>query len=263
MNLYHYTNLDSAIKIIGANGLCFHGSRYDSMNDPTDFIYARDVIIPLLQEKGIEAENGLFPYIVSFCKNEDDFLMWRLYNSNVALVVESETFPKILDKEEEISETIVHGDVHYAVKDEIVDVCERLVANPKIEFINDPQANFYFNCIPFIKNTSYKEENEYRMVRYDYIQMHFSKDPNEKDGIKITEKEIPNGVFVRDVKDNDIRLYSNFNLPKEALKGIIFNTHDDALFEKQEEHMKVLLESYGYDSDKIEITKTKSFIVKQ
>jgi hypothetical protein len=79
----------------------------------------------------------------------------------------------------------------------------------------------------------------------------------------MTEREIPNEVYVRDVKDNDIRLYSKFNLPKEALKGIIFNTHDDALFEKQKEHMEIFLESHGYDSDKIEITKTKSYIVKQ
>jgi hypothetical protein len=231
------------------------------MNDPTDFIYARDVIIPLLQENGIEAENDLFPYIVSFCKKEDDFLMWRLYHSNVALVVESGVFPQISDKEEDIAKIIVHGDVHYADEEEIFDVCKELA--DKIDFVNDPQANFYFNSIPFIKNTSYKEENEYRMVRYDYKRMYFYKDPNNEDGFKTTEKEIPNGVFVRDVKDNDIRLYSKFNLPKEALKGIIFNTHDDALFEKQEEHMKILLESYGYDSDKIEITKTKSYIVKQ
>jgi hypothetical protein len=233
------------------------------MNDPTDFIYARDVIIRNLKENGIDTEDALFPYIVSFSQKEDDFLMWRLYHSNVALVVESDKLPQESDEGGDIAKIIVHGGVHYADEGKIVDVCKELEVNPKIEFDNDSHLNSCFNSIPFIKNTSYEAEEEYRMVRYDYKQMRFAPDPSSEDKCKMTEREIPNEVYVRDVKDNDIRLYSKFNLPKEALKGIIFNTHDDALFEKQKEHMEIFLESYGYDSDKIEITKTKSYIVKQ
>lgn len=47
MFLYHYTKIDAAISII-KNGLCFWGFRYDSMNDPTDYVFARDTILPQL-----------------------------------------------------------------------------------------------------------------------------------------------------------------------------------------------------------------------
>ena len=76
MNIYHYTSLDALTKILHKDHICFWGTRYDSMNDPTDSIYIKDVVLPLIKDAVEDAglddydkdESEAFPYIVSFSR---------------------------------------------------------------------------------------------------------------------------------------------------------------------------------------------------
>ena len=45
--IYHYTSMDALKGILKENELCFWGTRYDSMNDPTEHIYAKKHLIPV------------------------------------------------------------------------------------------------------------------------------------------------------------------------------------------------------------------------
>ena len=50
MNVYHYTSLDAVRGILRDKDICFWGTRYDSLNDPTDCAYAEEDILPEFKE---------------------------------------------------------------------------------------------------------------------------------------------------------------------------------------------------------------------
>ena len=95
--IYHYTDLNALISIVGRESLTFWGSRYDCMNDPLDYQYAINRLLQPMMNVAKEdfkeqstspilEELRTLPYIVSFSKKEDDFLMWRMYNAKVSLI---------------------------------------------------------------------------------------------------------------------------------------------------------------------------------
>lgn len=94
--VYHYTTLGGLMGILRNNYLEFHGSRYDSMNDPDDYIFARDIVMPKIKAsfEGIDipAEQtedfAHYPYIVSLSEEEDDPFMWEHYGSKVCLKID-------------------------------------------------------------------------------------------------------------------------------------------------------------------------------
>ena len=139
MLLYHYTKIDASINII-RNGLCFWGFRYDSMNDPTDYIFARDIILPKLLQKQPKEDRSdyltIYPYIVSFCTERDFEMMWRLYQGEVALVIDSEKLPfEEWGKERDISEDTLYNKVMYATEESIESVAKELYENRR-EILN-------------------------------------------------------------------------------------------------------------------------------
>jgi len=265
MKLYHYTSLEAALNIIGKENLCFHGSRYDCMNDPTDFIFARDTIIPCLKErygeKDLEDAINPYPYIVSFCKSEDDPLMWRLYKSEVALVVDSDKFPiKKWDDwdKKNVSDIYLYGDVEYATTSkEVIDKAEKL--KEKRANKNDNEIDNFMNAVVFIKHKSYEVENEYRLARYDYDSFEVKYNERAKDKCDIYEGEIFKDVKVRDVKNGDIRLYKDFFLPKESLEGIIVHTYDPIKFESIRKHLLLLHQMKDINPTKVSIRPTKAY----
>lgn len=103
--IYHYTDLNATINIIGRESLTFWGSRYDCMNDSLDYQYARNRLLPSMMKAAEEVFKGhstslildeiqTLPYIVSFSKKKDDFLMWRMYNAKVSLILDIGYFSK-------------------------------------------------------------------------------------------------------------------------------------------------------------------------
>ncbi len=247
--LWHYTTLNALIGILRKDSLCFWGGRYDSMNDPTDFIYAQERIDPFLKkflkdqqmEDEIDNSKDYFPYIVSFSKKRDDFNMWRLYNAEVAiglkrciLTSEQNTLNerRILKEVLYTTDKMIHSDAFKLFKEEVKRDKELMEANI-IE-------TFYTEIFPFIKDKAYKIESEVRLVEFDC-----SKVANKKSvGVEIT-----NPVKCRGVRNGLLLLYKEFLISQKALKKIIIRTHDDNYFQKIKEQLELILISCGFKSN--------------
>jgi len=254
------------LNIIGKENLCFHGSRYDCMNDPTDFIFARDTIIPCLKErygeKDLEDAINPYPYIVSFCKSEDDPLMWRLYKAEVALVLDAETFPFTQWdnwNNVKVNDIYLHGDVHYAAHSEDVLIEAEKLNAKGIQKSDNVIDDYLMNAIVFIKHKSYQVENEYRLAKYDYDSFIMSYDENTENKCSEYDGEIFDDVNIRDAKNGDIRLYKEFCLPKDSLIGIIIHTYDQHKFESIKTHLALFLQKKRINPNKVDIKRTKAF----
>lgn len=101
--VFHYTKLANITSIIGHEKIIFRAGRYDVMNDPYDSTYAASKINKTFWEQGMEPPidtnvYDITPYLVSFCTKEDEPLMWRLYDAEVALHIDSRVILKACKK---------------------------------------------------------------------------------------------------------------------------------------------------------------------
>lgn len=267
MFLYHYTTIDAAINII-RNGLCFWGFRYDSMNDPTDYIFAKNLILPkLLQEIPIEDHKeiiDMYPYTVSFSKKRDSHIMWRLYHAEVALVIDTDKFPfEDWNKPEvDVSDNIFGGDIKYATEETIFTIGEELHQVLKQRYVNDLFLDWHLSVFPFIKHNAYEIEDEYRLVKFDYDSFSFKYNPDCQDNCEMYEGEMPKDIKCLGSKDGKLRLYKEFQLTKDCLRGIILHSFDEEKFELQKEHFEIWLKQNGFSLNSIKIEKTTSYPVK-
>lgn len=264
MLIYHYTKIDAAINII-KGGLCFRGYRYDSMNDPTDFIFARDLIIPKIISQLHENEDvfEVFPYIVSFCKKRDYDIMWRLYQGEVALVIDTDRFPKEeWQRPGNLSDNIGYNNVMYATEETIEDVAKELYDNRIGIFEEEPLLEYQLYVTPFIKHEAYKIENEFRLTQIDYNSFKMNFNPEDPKNPLVYEDEICKDIQFGGVKDGLIRFYKEFNLPKECLVGIILHTFDEEKFNLQKKHFEMWLAQHGFYPQNISIEKTSSYPIR-
>lgn len=251
MKLYHYTNLDACTKIVNENGLCFHGTRYDSLNDPTDFTYAEEKILPVFREclKEQGRENGddddaIYPYIVSFSKMEDDFNMWRMYHSEVAIELDAEWIRKsIADKPD-----VLFKECQYPESEDELHEAFCKLFNETEQCVNDLSLTAREQVI-FIKRKEFKNENEFRLCTYDNY-LPYTIDGELKDG------EIPQDIDFR-LRGKDLVLYKKFHIAKCALLGLIVNEPDEKRFRKIERHLRLWLWKLGY-SEKLDIRQSES-----
>lgn len=266
MLLYHYTKIAAAINII-RNGLCFWGFRYDSMNDPTDYVFARDIILPkLLQMQPEEMRDDhltVYPYIVSFCTQRDFDIMWRLYQGEVALVIDSAKFPSDeWNQEGDISGNTLYNEVKYATEETIDSVAKELYEKRSSILVNAPVDEYQLYVLPFIKHKAYKIEHEYRLAKVDYDSFSFQYNPKSTDNFDMYEGEIPKEIKCFGSKDSQLRLYKEFQLPKASLVGIIIHTFDDAKFQVQKKHFELWLMQNGFSIQDIKIEKTSSYPIR-
>lgn len=266
MYLYHYTSLEAAINIIG-NGLCFWGFRYDCMNDPTDFIFARDKILPsLLQNMSNEEQNeatNFYPYILSFCEESDFDVMWRLYNAEIAIVIDSQKLPfEKWDKMTDVGRRIFYNHVRYADNDTIQSEVDYLWSNRSTNFYTTSYDEHMVFVFPFIKHNAYKIEKEFRLVKFDYDSFYCQYSPKSKDKCEIIEGEIPHDVKCLGSKDGILRLYKEFHLPKDSLVKLILHTYEEEKYKIQEQHLKIWLLQNGFNLNNISIEKTKAWPVR-
>lgn len=267
-NLYHYTCFDALIGILKKDYLCFWGTRYDSMNDPTEVNYAKEIVLPALidslkktdREWETKEVEDVYAYIVSFSQKEDDFNMWRLYNAEVALVIDPDALSE--------AKIGTDGGKYNELQSQIVSVKEVKYANDEnvpqvaVELFNDSDdrhetmvETFCCEVFPFIKNEAYNIEGEVRMVCLDYTGATASYNNGEP---LIVDTEIPRNVKCRGNRNGSILLYKEFWVKKEALQKIVVRTHDEDYFEKVKKQLRVLLVSNGYKAD-LPIERTKSF----
>ena len=246
MKLYHYTNLAAAIGIIQEKrSLEFWGSRYDCMNDPFDSQFAQNRIEPVIRNSArnnklqkIETkELKVHPFIVSFSEKADDFLMWRLYNAKVCLVLDSEYFDRqtlnhALRKCEYISDN--NEELHRAYHA----ISENLMFCPNI-------YAFSGRISTFIKHAAFKDEGEVRLATWNYY--------DEKDNTVSIEKVYTNrrkddDGIVKDKKfqtrigaNGKITIYKKFHINGNALAGIIVHSYSEIEFEAIKEQLRSIL----------------------
>ncbi len=233
--LYHYTSLEAAIQIITNKGLVFKGTRFDSMNDPMECIYAKEKILPIVKRMFPAIDEWkVFPYVVSFSKRKDDFLMWRCYHSEICLIVDSSKFPD----DEWSSQTncgyeIKHGDVDYVktlkLEQKVQKKLDTINKNGQTQFL---EFDLGMELFPFIKRRCWRYEKEYRLVKYTYETMHSTHDPSQENNCKITNSEIDaDDLSIRKTEDGNLVSCRTFLLPKDSLEGIIIrcNNHDKYL----------------------------------
>lgn len=249
--IYHYTSLENAMNIIKPEGLIFWGSRYDCMNDPFDSIYSRDILLKMFHLKeGIEdnLKAGIFykenaknfinyiPYFVSFSKNRDDALMWRLYNAQVCM--------KIL----KYKVTSKYND-DYMDRLQCKECCYLSPKQIKREyaekFSNMPDKKDIWKTImidsTFIKHPDFRCENEVRVVDFNArLCVNDAKLYDDEKG------EIPNNFKYKKVLNSTkIVYYKEFQFDKDALCGIIVNTNNKDEFIDIKEHLEIWLHKCG------------------
>lgn len=235
--LYHYTKLDTLSGILRKDGLCFWGSRYDSMNDPTDVTYAKNRLLPQLidlakKHNGVYNYEDAYPYIVSFSKKQDDLNMWRFYSAEVAIIVDEEKLhdARIVtdekdDKKSKNPSLVTLKEVRYASEKGISKAAVKLYDEaPKNENYSITDI-FNLEVFPFIKNKAYKMEGEVRLVSCDFdgIQVEHNEESGHK---RFIGTEIPQNVKCKGARNGLLLLYKEFLVPKEALCGIVVRTSD-------------------------------------
>ena len=256
----HYTSLDALVKILHKDYICFWGTRYDSMNDPTDSIYGKDVVLPLVRDAinnaGLDDyekdELESYPYVVSFSENYDDFIMWRMYKADVALVFNRDKIAEyvIADK----SESFVYFE-NCEYSDNEDELCRMFCE--KMNVLNNGQGLMLaaHHSFVFFKRKEFENEKEVRLVKFDHEG--FYVDGINSDKPLFVENEIPDNIGVRAIRNNDLILYKEFHLPKVALTGIIVNCKNDSHYERLKSHIRLWLNNQGYEQS-INIEKSVS-----
>lgn len=254
--LYHYTDLNAVLGIIGADlkDLIFWGSRYDCMNDPLDYQYSKNLLLPpmldaakevakekILPEIALE-EIVTEPYIVSFSKKKDDFLMWRMYNAKVALIIDKRYFDKCLSN-------------RALIECEYTDNKASNIRNSfsKIEKQISECTNIYADTsriATFIKEKSFREESEVRLSTWDYY-------TPKGDKISLFDcredgESIEATIESRVNSNSKIILYKKFHIDKNALVGMIIHTYSQLEYEMIRNTLRTKLISMSYSREVFE-----------
>lgn len=264
--VYHYTDMNAFVGIVGgykngekeSAGLTFWATRYDGLNDPHDYLFASTVVLPKIRKAIMDLDNQdeevvedveSYPYIVSFSENRDSDFMWKHYKADICLELDSEYFTPWIKENGRIKAFC--DKCVYAEEDEIDDAFIEKWKNSLIYLknINDMARH----ASVYIKRAAFKDEKEWRLYVSDGVQSQFKY--NGESYIN----EIPQDVKVKCVRDKDIILYKEFNIPKEALKGVIVNNVDLDSFQKVKRHIKLLLTMKGFFLGDIYIQQTNRY----
>jgi hypothetical protein len=270
-HVYHYTSLDALVGILKKevtndssgntktlSSLTFWGSRYDCMNDPQDYIFASKVVLPKviksLEQRDdinddLKENDEMFPYIVSFTENRDDELMWKHYNADVCLEIDTNYLSPWIQDKEWIKG--FWGKCIYAKEQDIDDKFIKAWRN-SFQYIENIPSMARHACV-FIKRKAFEPENEWRLYIADENSSYIRTNGD------IDNFEHPKDVKVKVVRDKDIVLYKEFRIDAKALKGIIINDTDFEHFQRVKKHLEVLLISRGFYPKAIQIEQTNRY----
>jgi len=231
MILYHYTSIDTLLKIVDNienDKICLRATHAKFFNDPHEY----DLAISLLMSSMIKYEKQksikdklskninkkLFskigqifgnPFILSFSENQDDLTMWRSYGSDgkgVAIGFDKEMLLEYSDSKNTINTNLIK--CKYEQK-EIMDALVKYWDNfyDKISVSYDKKIGFNDFSFIFImthfsfsfKRYEYNLEKEWRLCKNDW----------DSNSVKFRESE---GIIIP---------YVNHLLPKEIVKEIV------------------------------------------
>lgn len=250
--IYHYTDLNALLGIIDTSQqhLVFWGSRYDCMNDPLDYLFARNRYLPKMLEvaKEIKYENNIpkealrdvrtEPYMVSFSKKKDDFLMWRMYNAKVSLVLDKRYFQKPLPNKALIECEYVDDDMD-DLRNAFLKVDEQL--NNCMNISADTSRHS-----TFIKHKSFETEGEVRLATWDYCDNEGNK-IILSDCMNTEEDMIEHDICTRTKENSQIVLYKKFHIEKKALVGVIIHAYSKLEYETLRTKIQSILLKNSYE----------------
>lgn len=238
--------------ILQKDALHFHGSRYDCMNDPLDYLYAKENVLPILERKyphNFEDMIDTIPYIVSFSKSFSiDSVMLNLYSAQAILVLESDHFPYMQwNSEEKLEKKVFYGDVYYTNNNRMIETTADLINSSEWESQNK-MDDYNFCSFPFIKHNSYEHENEYRLVGMGYKSHIGYYNPDSPDKCTFIKTQIDEkSVKLKDIHEGKLRYFRDFPLPKKSLVSIVINISDDRVFNIHKNQLLRWAYSCGYD----------------
>ncbi len=273
-HVYHYTSLNALAGILKKeemknssgkakmkSSLVFWGSRYDCMNDSQDYLFASEVVLPKIMKsiekrkditEDLKENNDAYPYIVSFSENEDDDSMWRHYNADVCLKIDtSYLFPWIEE------DGVIKGFLGKCIYAKEQDIDEKFFESWRnsLQYLENIPSMARHACV-YIKRDAFKIEKEWRLYLSD------EKLPHIRPNGDCYYTEQPQDVKVKSIRDNDIVFYKEFRIDAKALKGIIVNDTDFEHFHKVKKHIEVLLMSKGFYPEDISIEQTSRYPLK-
>lgn len=260
--VYHYTKLANATNIITKDGIVFRASRYDSMNDPNDSIYGA---LSAEKEMGCEIANAvtdtyiynISPYIVSFCQKDDMPLMWRLYEAEITLHIDSRVIKNYCLT---MSNRVLMKKVEYFTQDqcakkmfEIFKAANNSFNNQELDFAAKANASF-------IKPKDFDCEKEWRIAWFDdYDILDKNADMNN---LCSDNKNFISEIKSKESKYGKLAFFRELTFPKECFKGVTIRAYRNSVFEIIRMQLITWLAQSGYDMNSIEIYKTNTHCVR-
>jgi hypothetical protein len=190
--------------------------------------------------KGMEVEEvETHPYVVSFSKHEDDFLMWRLYNAKICLVLDSEYFDR-----NTANVALIECEYIHDISQERQNAFTKI--DSKIQYCRNVYANVG-RISTFIKNEDFRVEGEVRLATWDYYTPQGDKLclPDCKDTNPIAETDFYHRVNA----NNQIVLYKKFHIDGNALSGIIIHSYSELELEPIKIALRSILIQSGFSRD--------------
>lgn len=254
--VYHYTSLAAALSIICNDGLKFHASRFDYMEDPFDSGYGFAVAQDVLEKHGIDfidmEDHNCRPYVLSFCKKNDDFSMRRLYNAQVVLHIDSDM---LLQEAVKKSNKIKGNDVLYLNDSQTTAFVTNAYSHAfhLVGIHEDLDFEAKAKC-SFLKHPDYAVEKEWRLS--------FFEDFDLTNGCQRESLLADSNDFVSEVKfkvtNGVTRIYRELSFDSKCLKGITIFQHDMSDIMKTRDTLEIWLAKCGYAPDVVPVTITKT-----
>ena len=254
--VYHYTSLAAALSIICNDGLKFHASRFDNMEDPFDSGYGFAVAQDVLEKQGVDFidmdDHNYRPYVLSFCKKNDDFSMRRLYNAEVVLHIDSDM---LLQESVEKSDKIKGGDILYLTDSQITS----FVANAyeHVFRLTGEREDLNFEAkakCSFLKHPNYAVENEWRLSYFEDFDL---TNGNQRESLLADSNKFVSEVKFK-VNNGKTRIYRELTFDSKCLKGITLFQHDMSDIMKTRDTLEIWLAKCGYAHDEVTIKITKT-----
>ncbi|MCR5361650.1 MAG: hypothetical protein K6E73_06525 [Bacteroidales bacterium] len=243
-SVFHYTSMKALTGILKNDDICLWAGRFDCQNDLNEFEAAKEIS---KIDTNSDPANMVYPYIISFSRNEDDLNIWRLYHSKVSLEINLKTAFTPYSHELKNGEPtilVIAGPCQYYYSNEnLVEKYEEIKGKLPDAYKSELRKEPIQEALSLLKKGTYSYENEYRISISDH-----NPESNSGDG---HFKDIE--VFGRD--NGNLLFYKKLYFPKKALKSITVFEPNELQFERIEQNLEFLLKYNGYEDVKIKRTK--------
>ncbi|MEC3885512.1 DUF2971 domain-containing protein [Halobacillus sp. HZG1] len=189
--LYHYTNLDGLLGIIGSRG--FWATHIKFMNDSKEYLHGLSICFKIIDElkKDVNEnerkflssvgdsldKDGSEDFVISFCPNGDLLSQWRGYSRGEYGMSIGFNYKKLFsfttprDNEYIFPQKVIYDpSIQRDIVKEVLDIGLKNVKNSglDLDFIPNQFARALKTLIPLFKDSSFSEEQEWRIVTTNY-----------------------------------------------------------------------------------------------